>query len=61
MLDLIRTLTVKGSKVVGAGHVTFRPEKSDGRFKIEGADARSATIVSRITCSSFTKIVAEGG
>lgn len=53
--------TVKGGKVVGTGTVTFRPEPSGGRFEIQGADARGATIVARITCPSFTNIVAEGG
>jgi hypothetical protein len=53
--------TVKGGKVVGAGNVIFRPEKSGGRFEIQGADAQGATIVARITCPGFTNIVAEGG
>jgi hypothetical protein len=53
--------TVKGGKVIGAGNVTFRPEKSGGRFEIQGADARGATIVARITCPSFTNMEAEGG
>jgi hypothetical protein len=53
--------TVKGGKMVGTGTVTFQPEQSGGRFEIQGADARGATIVAEIRCPSFSNLVAEGG
>jgi hypothetical protein len=54
-------VTVKGGKLVGAGHVTFRPETSGGRFEIRGTGERGASIEAKIWCPSFTNVVAEGG
>ena len=53
--------TVKGGKIVGTGSVTFQPDRSGGWFEAQGADARDATIMAKITCPSFGNIIAEGG
>ena len=56
-----RIATVKGGKIVGSGTVTFRPEKSGGRFEIQGKDEDGDTLEVKITCPNFSNIVAEGG
>jgi len=53
--------TVKGGRIVGSGTVTFGPEKSGGRFEIQGEDEKGDTLEVKITCTSFGDIVAEGG
>jgi hypothetical protein len=56
-----RIATVQGGKIAGSGTVTFRPEKSGGRFEIQGKDEDGDTLEVKITCPNFSNIVAEGG
>jgi hypothetical protein len=56
-----RIATVKGGKMAGTGTVILQREQSGGRFEVKGTDERGATIEMRISCPTFSNIVAEGG
>lgn len=59
--DPHRIATVKGGKLIGAGTVMLQPSQSGGRFEVKGTDERGVAIEAKISCPTFTNIVAEGG
>lgn len=56
-----RIATVKGGKAAGTGTVILQREQSGGRFEVKGTDERGTTIEAKISCPTFSNVVAEGG